>query len=142
MPTVDGVVKAPIGTVWEVLTDLERWPEWMPTITSLAPRQSTGPAVGAAYRVRQPRLPPTTWTITAWDELDGFTWRAKGLGLATIGDHRIGKVGSHTRVQLSIKWTGPFAFLARSMYGGVARTYIARELQALRGRAESVSSTS
>jgi uncharacterized membrane protein len=55
-------VEAPIERVWEGLREVERWPEWAPTVTS-ARRLEDGPlAVGSQVRVEQPWIPrPCTW---------------------------------------------------------------------------------
>jgi uncharacterized membrane protein len=139
MVEVEGAVDAPIGTVWESLRAVELWPQWMPTVTSVEPREPGDHGVGASFRVRQPRLPATTWIITEWDEAQGFTWRARGLGLVTIGDHRIREEGDRTRARLSIDWSGPLAGVARVMYRRVAQVYLNRELRALRLRAQAIS---
>jgi uncharacterized protein YndB with AHSA1/START domain len=33
--TVDRTVRAPAETVWEILTDTERWPEWGPSVRAV-----------------------------------------------------------------------------------------------------------
>ena len=43
--------------VWAVMSDVERWHEWTPTITSVR-RTNAGPfRIGARARIHQPRLP-------------------------------------------------------------------------------------
>ena len=36
--TID--IEAPVEQVWEVLREVERWPEWAPTVTSVRGRPS------------------------------------------------------------------------------------------------------
>ena len=57
-------VEAPVEQVWEVLREVERWPEWAPTVTSVR-RLDDGPlAVGSRVRVEQPRIPLTEYVVT------------------------------------------------------------------------------
>jgi hypothetical protein len=57
-------VEVPVEQVWEVLRDVERWPAWAPTVTSVR-RLDDGPlAAGSRVRVEQPRIPPTEYVVT------------------------------------------------------------------------------
>ena len=57
-------VEAPVEQVWAVPREVERWPEWAPTVTSVR-RLDDGPlAVGSRVRVEQPRIPPTEYVVT------------------------------------------------------------------------------
>lgn len=118
--------------VWERLSDLESWPEWIPTVQSLEPvdvEQARG--VGATYLLKQPRLPRARWVVTEWRRDVGFTWQSDSLGVRTIGTHQVADAGSGTRIDLAIGWTGRMAWLARLMYGGLARRYVEAEAKAL-----------
>src|SRR3954452_22620798 len=57
-------VEAPVEQVWEVLREVERWPEWASTVTSVR-RLDDGPLdVGSRVRVGRPRILPTEYVVT------------------------------------------------------------------------------
>ncbi len=71
-------VEAPVEQVWEVLGEVERRPEWAPTVTSVR-RLDGGPlAVGSRVRVEQPRIPATVYVVTELEPSRSFTWVATG----------------------------------------------------------------
>ena len=50
-------IEAPADVVWAVTEDIERWPEWTPTVTS-ARRLDGGPfGLGSRFRIKQPAQP-------------------------------------------------------------------------------------
>jgi Polyketide cyclase / dehydrase and lipid transport len=60
--------------VWEVLTDVERWPEWSPSMTKVT-RFDSGPfMMGSQARIKQPRLSPMVWTVTEMTPGWSFVW--------------------------------------------------------------------
>ena len=66
-------VEAPVEHVWEVLREVELWPEWAPTVTSVR-RLADGPlAVGSGVRVEQPRIPPTAYVVTEFEPSRSFS---------------------------------------------------------------------
>ena len=71
-------VDAPVDRVWEVLRDVERWPEWASTVNSVR-RLDDGPlAVGSKARIEQPKIPPTEYVVTELEPGRSFTWVATG----------------------------------------------------------------
>ncbi len=122
----------PADVLWTVLSDLESWASWLPTIDALRPVEAGRPAeVGAAYVLDQPGLPRAKWTITDWRPGAGFTWESRAVGVRSTGRHELASTGQGTDVMLSIEWTGPFAGLVRLLYGRKTKRYVEREVKAL-----------
>ena len=82
-------IDAAPGHVFDVYVDVERWPEWTPTVTSVE-RLDAGPLkVGSRARIRQPRLPVVVWEVTELVQGRWFTWVARGPGALTVGRHAV-----------------------------------------------------
>jgi len=130
-------IAAPIAHVWSVLADVEHWPDWTPTITTVQ-RLERGPfGPGSAARIKQPKLPPVVWTVSEFVPLDHFTWSVASPGAVTIAGHQLapGPDGSVT-VTLSIHRTGPLAPLLDLVFGNLTREYVTTEAQCLKRTVE------
>jgi uncharacterized protein YndB with AHSA1/START domain len=115
--------------VWEILADVENWPIWTPTVTS-ATRLDTGPLrVGSRVKIKQPRLPVTTWTVTDLTPDDSFTWVATGPGFRTTASHRVQPADPGSVVTLTLDQDGPIGWLIGRLISGLTNRYLTLEGQ-------------
>ena len=133
-------IDAPIEVVWSVFTDVEQWPTWASSVTSV--ELIDGPMrLGAKARIRQPRLPTVVWEVTKWEPGRSWTWTTTSPGARTEASHVLTRVGEHTVAEQSITWSGPIARLAAFVYRSVTRRYLAIEAAGLKQRSEGGSFT-
>jgi uncharacterized membrane protein len=130
-------VDAPVERVWDVLQDVERWPQWAETVTAVR-RLDDGPlAVGSRARIEQPRIPPTEYEVTELEPGRSFTWVATGPGVRTTARHALEPLdGGRTRVRLSVRQGGPVGSVVGRFYRGLTDRYLAVEAAGLKARSE------
>src|SRR6188508_254993 len=127
-------VHAPPERVWAVLSDVERWPSWTASVQQVS---LDGPlAVGAVAKIRQPKLPPTAWTVTEVVAGRSFTWESKAPGSHAVGEHEITPTGDGIcEVRLRLEQTGPLGSLVGLVYRGLTRRYVQMEADGLTAEA-------
>ena len=76
-------IDAPAATVWDVFSDVMRWPEWTASVKSVVALDGPQLALGARFAIEQPRLPKVVWEVTAVDPGHSWTWRSRSLGTTT-----------------------------------------------------------
>jgi uncharacterized membrane protein len=123
-------VDAPAERVWAVLSDVERWPTWTESMTSV---DLDGPlAVGATAKIRQPKLPATSWMVTEVVPGRSFTWRSTAPGSRAVGEHAITLTGDSTcEVRLALDQEGPLGSLVGFLYRRLTRRYVQLEAEGL-----------
>ena len=130
-------IEAPPEKVFAVLCDVERWPEWTPTMISVR-RLDSGPfAIGSSAQVRQPKLRPNVWRVTELQDGRNFTWTTHSPGLRMTAGHLIEPKGASSRVELTFELSGLIAPVVSRLYGGLIERYITTESQGLKKRSES-----
>jgi uncharacterized protein YndB with AHSA1/START domain len=126
--------------VWEILSDVERWPEWTASITSVEPLDAVDGAPfgsGSRARVKQPRFPAATWTVDEWVPGERFTWTARSGGVTTVADHELAPAPDGTTTATTrLRQTGPMAGPVALLFGGRARRYVDMEAAGLKHRSE------
>ncbi len=131
------IVAATPQQVWAVLSDVVRWPEWTTHVTSVEPLGPSPLAMGARYRIDQPRLRPAVWTVVGLEPLRSFSWEALSPGVRALGVHSLAtEPDGSTCLELQIQFSGPLSVLASTLYGRLTTDYLLREAAALKRRCE------
>jgi uncharacterized membrane protein len=122
--------------VWNLLKDVERWPDMTASIDRVELLDEPF-ALDSRARVHQPRLRAAVYTVTAFDENRTFTWESRSPGVRTVAAHDIapGPDGKVT-VRLTLDQTGPLAPAIALLAGRLTRRYVTMEANGLKAKAE------
>ncbi|MFD7154534.1 SRPBCC family protein [Kribbella sp. NPDC059898] len=130
-------IQAAPERVWEVFSDVERWPDWTPTVESVERLDAGRIHVGARTRIRQPKLAVAVWEVTEFKDGEYFEWVAKAPGMRTTGGHRVISTPDGTVATATIVQEGPLAWLFGRMYARLTQSYIETETARLKEISES-----
>jgi hypothetical protein len=121
--------------VWRIVAEVERWPEWTPTITRVQ-RLDEGPLrLGSRARIWQPRLPVAMWEVTDLEQESGFTWVSSSPLVRVTAGHWIEPHAGGSRVSLSVSFSGLLGSLVARLTRRLNVTYLHQEAEGLRKRA-------
>jgi uncharacterized protein YndB with AHSA1/START domain len=131
-------ILAPPATVFAVLCDVERWPNWTPTMTAVR-RLDQGPfVVGSRAAIEQPKLRPSVWTVSQIEMNRSFTWGTRSPGVRMVADHVVEPIASGSRVTLSIAVSGLLRAIVARFYGGLIDEYVNTEAKSLLAHCEAL----
>ncbi len=106
-------INAQVSAVWDVLTDVETWPKWTPTV-SFARVETPGPlSVGSTVLLRQPLQKPAQWKITELKSPHRFIWETKAGSVRFRAEHNLETIVDGTRSGLVLDAWGRSASLLR-----------------------------
>ena len=130
-------VAAPPEAVWDVLVDVERWPEWTDSVSKVRTLDAQPLTVGSRVEVSQPRIPTGTYTVTSLQPGTAFTWEQRQPGSAVTAHHEcLPLADGGTRVELSVVMSGAVGGLVARLYRKLTERYLAMEAAGLKARAE------
>jgi uncharacterized membrane protein len=128
-------IDRPTDVVFAVFSDVDAWPSWTESITSVDLLDGSL-RVGSQARIRQPKLPPATWTVTELVPGRSFTWEARGPGVRTVGRHEVLPRGAGSTARSILEQHGPLGLIIGTVYAGLIRRYLAMESAGLKARCE------
>jgi uncharacterized protein YndB with AHSA1/START domain len=128
--------------VWAVMTNVERWPEWTPTVKEVELLQPGPLAVGSEARIAQPRVGTWKWRVTALDPGSSFAWEASRPGTQMVATHTVTpRAGGGSSVVLSVDSGGWAVRLLGWALAGTARRFVQTEAEGLKRRSEETART-
>ena len=131
-------IEAPQQRVWDVLSDLEAWPQRIETV-DVVELLTPGPiAKGSRVRLKQPKLPEGTWDVTVWDAPSYFEWTQKMGGTTSIAGHRVEALGEgRARLTLTLDMGGLLIPIMLLFYRDLTNRYMKLEAEGMKRAAES-----
>lgn len=138
MITEDGVeIDAPPQLVWEVFTDVEHWPEWTTSVTSLVGLDGSSLAVGRRFAIKQPGMSKLVWTVTELDPGRSWTWVQRSPGVRVTARHDvIPQPGGRTLVRQQLDQRGALGALVGRLMAKKTKRFLQLEAQGLKARSE------
>ena len=123
--------------VWEVLSDVEAWPQRIETVDLVELLTPAPMGEGSRVRLKQPKLPEGTWEVTVWDAPSYFEFRQKSGGVTSVAGHRVEALEEgRSRLTLTLDMRGLLVPVAL-FYKGLTNRYMTVEAQGMKRAAES-----
>lgn len=141
MITEDSVeIDAPPRLVWDVFTDVEHWPDWTASVTSLAGLDAAALAVGRRFAIKQPGMPKLVWQVTELDPGRSWTWVQRSAGARVTARHEvIARPGGRTLVRQRLDQSGALGALVGRLMATKTKRFLDLEARGLKARAEQLS---
>jgi uncharacterized membrane protein len=130
-------IDAPASLVWDVFTDVERWPEWTASVTRLVALDGPGLAIGKRFAIKQPKLPTLVWEVTDLAPGVSWTWAQRSSGVSTLAHHTLTPTDDdRTLVRQTLDQQGLGGAIVGRLMARTTRRYLEMEAQGLKGRSE------
>jgi len=124
--------------IWSTLSDVDRWPEWTPSVSEVERLDAGDFGPGSRARVKQPGMPRLVWEVIEYVPGKVFSWASKAPGVTTTGGHRlVVDQGDRVTVTLTLDQEGFLAPVVWRLTGSRSRRYVQMEADGLKRRCES-----
>ncbi len=133
-------IDAPPQLVWDVFSDVERWPEWTASVTSLVGLDGPALAVGRRFAIKQPGMQKLIWKVTEIDSGSSWTWVQRSPGVLVTARHDVtAQSGSRTLVRQQLDQRGVLGALVGRLMVKKTKRFLELEAQGLKARSEQLS---
>lgn len=133
-------IDAPAQLVWEVFSDVERWPEWTASVTSLVARDGAGLGVGKRFAIKQPGMQKLVWKVTEIDPGSSWTWVQRSPGVRVTARHWVSALaGGRTLVRQELDQRGALGAPVGWLMVNKTKRFLDLEANGLKARSEQLS---
>ena len=133
-------IDAPPQVVWEVFADVERWPEWTASVTSLTGKDGPALAVGKRFAIKQPGLQKLAWKVAELEPGTSWTWVHRSPGVLVTARHYVtGLSGGSTLVRQELDQRGVLGALVGQLTVKRTKRFLSMEARGLKARSEQFS---
>jgi uncharacterized protein YndB with AHSA1/START domain len=123
--------------VWQVILDVETWPQWHPSMREVRRLEAEPLRVGSRTLIKQAGQPPVVWEVTELDEGTRFTWVARLPGFDATAVHLVSATADGgARLALTMTWTGVLGGLMGALNRKRAHKSLVEETSGAKARAE------
>ena len=130
-------IDAPPQLVWDVFSDVERWPEWTASVSSLVARDGAGLDVGKRFAIKQPGMSKLVWKVTEIDPGSSWTWVQRSPGVRVTARHWVtAQPGGSTLVRQQLEQRGVLGALVGRLMIKKTKRFLELEAQGLKARSE------
>lgn len=130
-------IVASAAVVWDIMKNVEAWPNWTPTVTNVTALDGSELVVDRRYEVSQPGLAKATFVVTECVEGTSFTWQSKSGGIVSSAEHSISTDDNlHCSVRLSFEMSGMGASLVWAIAKKKIESFVQTEAESLKSAAE------
>jgi uncharacterized membrane protein len=133
-------IEAPPQLVWDVFTDVEHWPDWTASVTSLVGLDAPALGVGRRFAIKQPGMSKLVWTVTEIEPGSSWTWVQRSPGVLVSARHDvIAQPGGRTLVRQQLDQRGVLGALVGRLMVKKTKRFLELEAQGLKARSEQLS---
>jgi uncharacterized membrane protein len=138
MITEDSIeIDAPAPLVWQIFSDVEGWPDWTASVTSLVARDGADLAVGKRFAIKQPGMSRLVWKVTEIDPGASWTWVQRSPGVRVSARHWvIPQANGRTLVRQQLDQRGVVGALVGRLMVKKTRHFLEQEARGLKARSE------
>ncbi len=124
--------------VWDVLTELEAWPQRIETVEVVELLTPAPIGEGSRVRLKQPKLGEGVWEVSLWDAPSYFEFHQQTGGITTVAGHRVQSLDEgRSRLTLTLEMRGLLVPVFGRIYRGLTNRYMTTEAQGMKRAAES-----